>query len=343
MARMKIALAFAAAFVAAAPLCAAEGTAAASTKSAKATSSALAAARAKITQLIEDPSLLPDVMKSLDPEEQVTFLSELNAAIASMPGSESERISAFVAVNNAALSGAQKGNALALVAEVFATVPPYALPAMCESLSAGLMNRAADKSLTFTDEQYVKICQMVMEKVNGRVSGESNSGVRSGFAAIMLMRASNSESKEIIDAVVAAMPEAVRDDAKTEWFPAALGKGGEKSYDAILAAVEGEDSSKGSDIADSDVAEQDDKLLGIRVSSAQNVEGLIADIAGSSTDPLLIAALTNPVVDALQNPLNYQLPNIGAGDASSDTATIIDRVRKEIERTGYQFQTTGGY
>ena len=333
MAKTRIVLAIAAAFLVAAPVLAADGAS---------PSSALAAARAKISQLIDNPAQVTEVMKGLSAAEQVTFLADLNAAISTMPGSEAERNAAFVAVDNAALAGAQKGNALSLVAEVFATVPPSALPAVTDSLSAGPMNRAMSGGVTFTDEQYVKISQMVMDKVNERVAGESNAGVRSGFAAIMLIRASNTETKEVVDAVVSSLPEAVRNDAKTEWLPAALGKGGEPSYDALLASVEGDEAARTAAAAEqpaastggSDADRQSGWNVAIRVAGAQNYQGVIIDIAGSGTDPLLSAEDYNRVVDAIQNAMNYNLPNMGAGDAAGDTATIIDEV------TGYRDQTT---
>ena len=299
--------------------------------------SSLAAARAKITKVIESPALMTEVMKGLAAEEQKTFLADVNAAIATMPGNDAERTAAFVAVNNAALAGAQKGNALTLVAEVFATVPVYALPAVGESLSSGLMNRAGDKNVTYTDEQYVKISQSVMEKVNARVESEDNAGVRSAFAGIMLIRASNSESPEIIAAVVEAMPESSRNDAKTEWFPAALGN--PKSYDAILAAAEVDPARAGTD-DDSATSRDadDDSVIGFRVAGAQNYECLLADISGAGTDPAFTAAAQNPTVDSIQNRLNYELP-LGVGDAFSETSEIIGRIKRDIESRGYPFQS----
>ena len=297
--------------------------------------SSLAAARAKITKVIESPALMTEVMKGLAAEEQKTFLADVNAAIATMPGNDAERTATFVAVNNAALAGAQKGNALTLVAEVFATVPVYALPAVSESLSSGLMNRAGDKNVTYTDEQYVKISKSVMEKVNERVESEDNSGVRSAFAGIMLIRASNSESPEIKAAVVEAMPESSRNDAKTEWFPAALGT--PKSYDAILAAAEVDPSrSETEDEASGD--DDAEHIVGLRVSGAQNYECLLADISGAGTDPAFTAAAQNPTVDSSYNRLNYEHP-LGVGDAFSETSEIIGRIKRDIESRGYPFQS----
>lgn len=289
--------------------------------------SALAKARAQISQVIGDAAKMTAVMKSLPKAEQVAFLAEVNAAIAAMPGDSAERTATFVAVNNAALLGAQKGNALALVAEVYATVPPYALIAVGESLSSGLMNRAADKSVTYTDEQYARIAQMVVTKVNERATTESDAGIRSALAGLMLINASNNASPAIVDAVVAALPESVRNNAKNEWYPAAMANGNAKSYDPILAAAEGSDYEivKQSESREGENGPQ----VSLRADASVYHTALLADIVASSTDPLITPAGMNPIVDAIE----------ATGDDNfSDTAPIINQVQRAIEGDLYQHQ-----
>ena len=307
----------------------------------------LASARAKITRVIENPKEMTAVMQTLSPANQKTFLAEVMAAIASMPGDEADRTAKFVDVSNAALAGSQKGNALTLVAEVFATVPPTSLPAVNESLASGLMNRATDKSVTYTDEQYVKIAQTVMEKVNERVANEDNAGVRSGFAALMLIRGSNSESPEIVSSVVEALPEAVQNDAKAEWIPAALGQGGrEKTYDPMLAVVDNDlgrpvaddaasTAAANRQSADTDAAKGDSDAgpqLALRVPAVQNLDSLLADISGANTDPSASADDSNPIVDAVQNTTNVELPNLGTGDGEGDANSAVGEAEKEAEQ-----------
>ena len=303
----------------------------------------LASARAKITQVIEKPSQMTEVMLHLTASNQVAFLSEVVTAVSKMPGDSADRTAKLVEIVNAALAGSQKGNALALVAEVFATVPPNSLPAVNESLASGLMNRAADKNVTYTDAQYIEISKRVMEAVNNRVANEDNAGIRSAFAALMLINGSNSESPEIVSAVVESLPESVRNDAKTEWIPAALGQGGqEKTYDPLLAVV---DNDLGSPANDDGAAAASRKpvskdpsesgpLLALRIASAQNHDTLLADIGGSNTDPSFSADAANQIVDAVQNSSNFELP-LGNGDGSGDTTSVIEEVI-----IGYQNQTT---
>ena len=292
----------------------------------------LASARAKITQVIEQPGQMTEVMRHLTASNQVAFLSEVITAVSKMPGDNADRTAKLVEVVNAALAGAQKGNALALIAEVFATVPPSSLPAVNESLASGLMNRAADRRITYTDRQYIEISRRVMEKVNERVANEDNSGVRSGFAALMLIRGSNSESPEIVSAVIDAMPESVRNDAKTDWFPAALGQNGEKTYDPMLAVVDNEPARPVDDSASPNAGSarqtslDDDPgsetLLAIRVPSAQNFYGLLSDISGANTDSTVSSAMSTPLVDAIQNPRNYEFPNLGTGGGEDEAVSV---------------------
>ena len=310
----------------------------------------LASARAKITQVIEKPDQMTEVMRCLTASNQVVFLSEVVTAVSNMPGDSADRTAKLVEIVNAALAGSQKGNALALIAEVFATVPPNSLPAVNESLASGLMNRAADKNVTYTDAQYIEISKRVMEAVNNRVANENNAGIRSGFAALMMIRGSNSESPEIVSSVVESLPESVRNDAKTEWIPAALGQGGqEKTYDPMLAVVDNDLGNPANDdgataAARKPVSEgpsESGPLLSLRISSAQNHDTLLADIGGANTDPSFSADAANPIVDAVQNPSNFELP-LGNGDGSGDTASVIEEVIENggEEVIGYQNQTT---
>ena len=320
---------------------------------AKATFATLASARAKITRVIENPKEMTAVMQTLSPADQKTFLAEVIAAVASMPSDEADRTEKFVAIVNAALAGSQKGNSLTLVAEVFATVPPNALAAVNESLASGLMNRATDGNVTYTDSEYIKISQKVMEAVNERVANEDNAGVRSGFAALMMIRGSNSEPgsesyDKIMSSVVEAMPESVQNDAKNEWIPSALGQGGqEKTYDPMLANVDGEQGRPVNDDGTTGAAgaaaaqqsssqESSGSLLALRIASAQNLDTLLADIAGANTDPSASADAANPVVDAVQNTTNSELP-LGNGEAGGDSGEVGSIVEEVI---GYQNQTT---
>ena len=294
----------------------------------------LADAKGRIDKAVASPAVMKAIMQHLSAEDQKAFLAEVNAAIATMPGSEAERTATFVAINRAALEGAQKGNVATLVAESFATVAPSALPALSESLGADLMNRATDKGRTYTDEQYLKLAQVVMEKVNARAAEVDHGDVRSGFAALMFARGSNDPKPATVEALVAMLPAAARETAKKEWFPAALAEGEAKNYDAMLAAADVEASETPAATAPADGAEPsgDDQTVDItlRIAGPQIAMSLIADIAGANTDPARSVGAFNPVFDAVTAPLAQDLPNLGTGEAFMNPGESI----------GYQWQNT---
>lgn len=296
----------------------------------------LADAKGRIDKAIASPAVMKAIMRHLSAEDQKQFLADVNAAIATMPGSEAERTATFVAINRAALEGAQKGNVAALVAESFATVSPAALPALSESLASDLMNRATDKGRTYTDAQYLQLAQVVMTKVNARTAEVDHADVRSGFAALMFARGSNAPKPETVDALVAMLPESARETAKKEWFPAALGEGEAKNYDAMLAAADVE-AGETAGAAEPAAAGDEDltATIPLRVAGAQLADSLIADIAGANTDPSRTSSgAANPIFDAVTAPIRNQLPALGVGDPMGDANMVIG------EALGYQWQST---
>ncbi len=198
-----------------------------------------AEARGKIGDILSDPAAMTSVMKQLAAADQASFLADVNAAISKMPGSPEEKTSKFLEVNSAALKGAQKGNLTALVAEVFATVPPESLTAVNESFASGMFNRASDPSKTYTDEEYKKTSLALLEKVQERNATADNAGVRNTFAILMLLRASNGTPADLRDTLVGALKDAdTRNLAQNEWISPALGQGQEKTYDPMLGAAD---------------------------------------------------------------------------------------------------------
>ena len=196
-------------------------------------------ARGKIGDIISNPSTMTSVMKQLAAADQASFLADVNAAISKMPGSPEEKTSKFVEVNSAALKGAQKGNLTALVAEVFATVPPESLTAINEQFASGMFNRSADPSRTYTDDEYKKTSLALLDKVQERNATVDNAGVRNTFAILMLIRASNGTPADLRDTLVGALKdEETRNLAQNEWISPALGQGQEKTYDPMLGAAD---------------------------------------------------------------------------------------------------------
>lgn len=222
----------------------------------------LADARAKIGDAISDPAAMTEIVSQLDAADQVSFLADVNDAISNMPGSETEKISKFLDANTAAMKGAAPGNLPSMLAETFATVPPEALTVINEQFAANVFNRASDPAVNYTDEQFADIAKQTMAKVQERNASADNAGVRDAFAALMLVRASNGSPADLADTLIAGLPdEKTRELAASEWFPAALGQGQEKSYDPMLAA--------------SDAGEEPDYNLVLQLSAIQAADSMM--------------------------------------------------------------------
>lgn len=259
----------------------------------------LADARGKIDQVIESPKLMKEIMRQLSAEDQKQFLADVNKAIGDMPASIEEKTATFLNINHAAMTSAQKGNTVALLAEVFATVPPEALTVINEQFAQNLLNRAANPKVTYTDEQYTKIAVETMKAINERTEETDNGSARSTFAALMFLRASNMTGdplEKLQDALVDTLK---HDDAKelarNEWIPAALGKGGrEAGYEPILASA--------------DAGRRPDFDFVLVIAGPQYLDAILQDIGGKTTDKMSFTRTRSPVLDAVANPLIHQIP-----------------------------------
>lgn len=280
----------------------------------------LAEARGRIDRAVASPAEMKATMRRLSADDQRQYLADVNAAIAKMPGSDEERTATFVAANRAALEGSKKGNVTTLVAEIFATVPLESLPAMNESLASDLMNRSTAKGQTFTDEQYVKLSESVMSKVNARVATVDDGDVRAGFAALMMIRGSNSTGNSaVVDPIVAALPASAQSVAKNEWFPAALGEGQEKTYEPMIG---------GDGFGDNPNLQP----VVLRVAGPQFADSLLVDIVGWNVRPNTVSSKHNPLVDAEM--VEHTVLGFSAIDVGPSIGVAIKEAR------GYPGQTT---
>lgn len=198
----------------------------------------LADARAKIGNCIASESTMTSVIKQLSPADQVTFLTDVNTAIGGRPGSAESKAATYLVANRAAVRAADSGNKTAMIAEVFATVPLEVLTLINESFAKELLNRDNGASKNITDENYQKVAMNIMAKVNERCASVENAGVRAAFALLMLVRADNGKIANLTDTLIATLPKESQNVARTEWIPAALGQGQEKTYDPMLGGLE---------------------------------------------------------------------------------------------------------
>ena len=259
-----------------------------------------AEARQKIDGVVDGSESIASLIKQLSAEDQLTFLGDVNKAVSKMPASVEEKTAKHLNLNHAALKAVKgSGNVAALLAEVFATVPPEALTVINERFASDLFNRATDPKVTYTDAQFTDIALKIMETVNKRTAETDNASTRSAFAILMLLRASNGTPADLEDKLIATLPNAdARELAKSEWIPSALGKDGrELGYEPILASA--------------DAGRRPDFDFVLVIAGPQLLDSLLQDVGGKNVDGLSFVRTRSPVLDAALNPLEQQIPTLG--------------------------------
>ena len=224
---------------------------------------------AKVGECAQDPALLKQTIGQLSATDQTAFLAEVNEAIAKMPGSDDVRAARYVDANRAAVTGAAASNRSAVLAEVFATVPPEYLTVINENFASDLFNRNANPSRPFTDQEYVELSTNTLAAIVARCASAENSAVRGAFAALMFERASGGSPAGLRDALVATLPASSQEAARSEWLPAAMGDGREKTYDPMLGV--------------SEAGEEPNHAAVLQLTSPQIGQALLADLQADGT------------------------------------------------------------
>ena len=271
----------------------------------------LADARASISDCIKTPSKMTETIKKLSADDQKSFLAEVNEAIAAMPGSNESQAATFLNVNRAALKGAGKGNLAALVAEVFATVPPEYLPVVTDSFASDLFNRSADPSVSYTDQQYIQIASNTMVKVNERMADVDNGSARATFAAVMLIKASNNTPDGLVDALVSTLPSDSQDTARNDWIPPATASGEAQSYEPLVEAAGATGTTPSSPAV-------------IRVAGPQMLDAMLGDLNNGGS----------MVGDVFRS--DREQPTLPVKDITLPETAVIEDIYKEDQ--GYQNQ-----
>lgn len=221
--------------------------------------------RGRIGASAQNVDTLKETMSQLSPADQVSFVAEVNAAIAKMPGSAEAKAAAYVKANLAAVASASKGNGNAVLAEVFATVPPEHLTEVNERLASSFNRKS------MTDEKFTEIARDAMSAVVARCQKAENGGVRATFAILTFIRVSNGSPADLRDTLIALLPDAaVRAQAANEWIKPALGEGQEQTYDPMLGIAQAGD-------------EPDHVVVATLVGGPQITDALLADLAAEKS------------------------------------------------------------
>ena len=270
----------------------------------------LADARAQIGACVADSAKMTEVMKQVSAADQAALLADVNEAISKMRGSNEAKTAAYLNANKAALRGAAKGNVATLLAEVYATVAPEALPILSEAIATDLLSRTADPTKTYTDEQFVTIAETVMKSVNARLASAENGAARATFAIAMLVQASGGTPADLADKLIETLPEASRETARKEWLPGATAKG-EKNYEPLLEGADAQTSAPAPitvyRLAGPQIL---DALLGELVEGSDLIRRMAEqEFATSATEPgdFQVALPMEPMgVPRPQEPIGYQ-------------------------------------
>ena len=215
---------------------------------------------AKVGECALDPVVLKATIAKLSSEDKKAFLAEVNEAISKMSGSPEAKAAQFLAINRAAVAGAGSADRLAVLAEVYATVPTEALAIVNEEFAKNEFSRPD----TMGNDQFVRVISSAMEKIVERCASAESGAIRSGFAGLMFIRAAGDAAESAQVAVVEAMPADSRLDARNKWFPAALGTDQAQSYDAMLGAAQ--------------AGEEADHHLTVSIYSQQIMESMLNDL-----------------------------------------------------------------
>ena len=270
---------------------------------------------AKVGECALDPVVLKATISKLSSADKTAFLAEVNAAISKMPGSPEAKAAQFLAINRAAVAGAGSADRMAVLAEVFATVPPESLAIINEEFAKNEFARPD----TMSSEQYKRIISGAMEKIVQRCASAESGAVRSGFAGLMFIRAAGDAAESVQAAVIAAMPSESQLEARNTWFPAALGKDqSAASYDSMLGTAQAD--------------EEADHHLTVSIYSQQIVESMLSDLQTTHEAGEEIGKIergTTPV-----DFFNTQTDAMGVKDPLPTRGAAADRVINQALITG---------
>lgn len=270
----------------------------------------LADASAGIGKAIDNPSAIAEAVKQLAPADKTAYLAKVNEAISKLPGSADEKAGKYLQANTAAMramKGESKDATMAMLAEVYATVPPEALTLVNENFAGTLFSRESGK---VSDEAMKQIAVDAMKAIKDRNAGNDNENVRDAFAVLMFIRASGGKPEDLRKTLTDMLPsQEAREVAAAEWFPAALGEGRDKTYEPMLAVAN----------VDKAPAIEDDRLVDDRL--ALQGEGifngsLLADlaVAGSTFSDMYLENLRGSPYPTIEHGL-YTIPRTTNPDA----------------------------
>lgn len=173
---------------------------------------------------------------NMEEGEPLAFIASVNRSLAKSDKPPTERrIRTIARVNRDAVRGSKDLARKQMLAEVFATAPFCALPAITDLFANDIVNRKfhlSDSAFTeFAAASLMFICRRLEE------SDVEHPDTRAVFAVTMYLKAAGERlASELRQPFLVFVPPSVRVPAQTDWIPAALGeiKGLAPSYQPLL-------------------------------------------------------------------------------------------------------------
>lgn len=202
-----------------------------------------------------------DAFQGLSADERVDFVRSMNAMLPNFPAAtEASRIETTYRLNRDFIKSAPAVDRRRVLAEVYATVPEYALPALTDGLSSKVFNRAS-MGFRKDDDSFQSFALSAMLGIYRRCRSDNRQVIsnqrRIAFAVVMFLKASEGIPEDLLDQLIAFVPDTVRDMARDEWIPKAMGEDGKKpTYEPMLVAATND-----ADVAKAEIYNDDRRLL----------------------------------------------------------------------------------
>ena len=309
--------------------------------------------------------MLKETISQLSSSDKTAFLAEVNAAIDKMPGSAESKAAKFLVANRAAVAGAGAADRADVLAEVYATVPPEALPVINEEFAKNEFARPD----TMTIDDFTNIVVQAMTKITQRVSTAESGSVRAAFAGVMLINASGwvvgATPAELASAIEAAKQSVEGGSGGTAGGAAAGGTAGGAAAGgsisplaSVIAAVvsslpsdvrsdaigswipsalggEGGSASYDPMLAASQAGDEPNAQVVLDIAPSQKVDSMLADIQAGKTDPGETTRSGTGVPGSSSSAASSDPQNNGLSGAPRDRI-------QDPESTYYSGKTRGG-
>ena len=242
-----------------------------------------------------------DAFKGLSADERVDFVRSMNAMLPNFPAAtEASRIETTYRLNRDFIKSAPAVDRRRVLAEVYATIPEYALPALTDGLSSKVFNRAA-MGFKKDDDSFQSFALSAMLGIYRRCRSDNRLVVsnqrRIAFAVVMFLKASEGIPEDLMDQLIAFVPDTVRDMARDEWIPKAMGEDGKKpTYEPMLAA-----SSNDVDVAKAEIR-NDDLRLRLKYPNSEQQIAKVKMAEGIDNSALLLVPNFEGEYDGLIGP-----------------------------------------